>query len=270
MICAQAQALFLGGIGQTSVAAEWAALRRASLLTTVTNVDEVLERHSDFLEACLGDCMLTSPQLLKAVTTLCLVCVQFCTFIQGAGCGVGGASSGSSDSFARSVSRYGLRFTAALLSVLAIIERMARDNNTNKLLNISARRVLRGLLRLVARSVSRYGLRFTAALLSVLAIIERMARDNNTNKLLNISASAAGPRGLLRLVARSVSRYGLRFTAALLSVLAIIERMARDNNTNKLLNISARLNFNTYYAKQLEKFCSDDKLMESEKKSAAS
>ena len=48
----------------------------------VHNVDEVLERHNDFLESCLGDCMLTSPQLLKAVTTLCLVCVQFCTFIQ--------------------------------------------------------------------------------------------------------------------------------------------------------------------------------------------
>ncbi|KAG6448750.1 hypothetical protein O3G_MSEX005703 [Manduca sexta] len=82
--------------------------------------------------------MLTSPQLLKAVTTLCLVCVQFCAFIQDAGCG-GPTSSGSADSFSRSVSRYGLRFTAALLSVLAIIERMARDNNTNKLLNISAR-----------------------------------------------------------------------------------------------------------------------------------
>ncbi|KPJ17181.1 Gamma-tubulin complex component 2 [Papilio machaon] len=69
---------------------------------------------------------------------------------------------------------------------------------------------------------------------------------------------------------RSVSRYGLRFTAALLSVLAIIERMARDNNTNKLLNISARLNFNTYYVKQLEKFCSDDKLLDGEKKQVGS
>ncbi|KAF9412982.1 hypothetical protein HW555_008679 [Spodoptera exigua] len=137
-------------------------------LDKVHNVDEVLERHNDFLESCLGDCMLTSPQLLKAVTTLCLVCVQFCTFIQDAGCG-GTATSGSADSFSRSVSRYGLRFTAALLSVLAIIE-----------------------------------------------------------------------------------------------------RMARDNNTNKLLNISARLNFNTYYVKQLEKFCSDDKLLEAEKKQSAS
>lgn len=107
-------------------------------LDKVHNVDEVLERHNDFLESCLGDCMLTSPQLLKAVTTLCLVCVQFCTFIQDAGCG-GTTTTGSADSFSRSVSRYGLRFTAALLSVLAIIDRMARDNNTNKLLNISAR-----------------------------------------------------------------------------------------------------------------------------------
>lgn len=107
-------------------------------LDKVHNVDEVLERHNDFLESCLGDCMLTSPQLLKAVTTLCLVCVQFCTFIQDPGCG-GPAASGSADSFSRSVSRYGLRFTAALLSVLAIIDRMARDNNTYKLLNIAAR-----------------------------------------------------------------------------------------------------------------------------------
>ncbi|XP_050672625.1 gamma-tubulin complex component 2-like isoform X2 [Leptidea sinapis] len=106
-------------------------------LDKVNNVDEVLERHNDFLESCLGDCMLTSPQLLKAVTTLCLVCVQFCAFIQSAG--YGASTGGSSDSFGRSVSRYGLRFSAALLSVLAIIERMARDNNTNKLLNISAR-----------------------------------------------------------------------------------------------------------------------------------
>ncbi|CAK1551883.1 unnamed protein product [Leptosia nina] len=103
----------------------------------VNNVDEVLDRHNDFLESCLGDCMLTKPQLLKAFTTLLLVCVQFCTFIQE---NTGGTtSSGSADSFSQSVSRYGLRFTAGLLSVLGIIERMARDNTANKLVNISAR-----------------------------------------------------------------------------------------------------------------------------------
>lgn len=107
-------------------------------LDKVNNVDEVLDRHNDFLEACMADCMLTSPPLLRAVTTLCLICVQFCTFIQASSCG-GGNNIGAADSFSNSVYRYGLRFTAALLSVLAIIEKMARDNNTNKLLNISAR-----------------------------------------------------------------------------------------------------------------------------------
>ncbi|XP_061705791.1 gamma-tubulin complex component 2 homolog isoform X2 [Cydia pomonella] len=108
-------------------------------LERVNNVDEVLERHSDFLEQCLGDCMLTSPQLLKAVTTLCQVCVQFCAFIQEPGCGGPGAGGGSADSFSRSVARYSLRFTAALLSVLAITDQMVRDTNANKLLNISSR-----------------------------------------------------------------------------------------------------------------------------------
>ncbi|XP_073965676.1 gamma-tubulin complex component 2-like isoform X2 [Choristoneura fumiferana] len=108
-------------------------------LEKVNNVDEVLERHSDFLEQCLGDCMLTSPQLLKAVTTLCQVCVQFCAFIQEPGCGGPASGGGSADSFSRSVSRYALRFTAALLSVLAITDQMVRDSNANKLLNISSR-----------------------------------------------------------------------------------------------------------------------------------
>ncbi|KAH9641970.1 hypothetical protein HF086_011720 [Spodoptera exigua] len=36
------------------------------------------------------------------------------------------------------------------------------------------------------------------------------------------------------------------------------------------LFIYYRLNFNTYYVKQLEKFCSDDKLLEAEKKQSAS
>ncbi|CAG9563415.1 unnamed protein product [Danaus chrysippus] len=159
-------------------------------MSWVNNVDEVLERHNDFLESCLGDCMLTSPQLLKAVTTLCLVCVQFCTFIQ-------------------EMRKYFV------------------DAELNSMLGTTY--------------------------------------DNDYE-----SAEAVPGSGSADSFSRSVSRYGLRFTAALLSVLAIIERMARDNNTNKLLNISARLNFNTYYVKQLEKFCSDETLLETDKKSGAS
>ncbi|XP_046978316.1 gamma-tubulin complex component 2 homolog isoform X1 [Vanessa cardui] len=137
--------------------------------------------------------MLTSPQLLKAVTTLCLVCVQFCTFMQ-------------------EMHKYFV------------------DAELNSMLGSTYDNI-------------DYSETFTGA---------------------NCGTTTSGSADSF---SRSVSRYGLRFTAALLSVLAYIERMARDNNTNKLLNISARLNFNTYYVKQLEKFCSDDKLLEADKKS---
>ncbi|XP_063636094.1 gamma-tubulin complex component 2 homolog [Cydia splendana] len=80
---------------------------------------------------------------------------------------------------------------------------------------------------------------------------------------------AGGGGGCADSFSRSVSRYALRFTAALLSVLAITDQMVRDTNANKLLNISSRLNFNTYYAKQLEKFCSDDKMLDGDKKAAS-
>jgi gamma-tubulin complex component 2 len=48
----------------------------------VNNVDDVLVCHSDFLDNCLKDCMLTDPALLRTVNKLMAVCVQFCHFIQ--------------------------------------------------------------------------------------------------------------------------------------------------------------------------------------------
>lgn len=114
----------------------WSALIQS--LNKVNNVDEVLERHSDFQESCLGDCMLTSPQLLRAVTSLCSVCVKFCAFIQSTPCG-GANTEPCGESFSRSVARYDLQFTAALLLMLAVVGQLARGNNTSKLLNLMAR-----------------------------------------------------------------------------------------------------------------------------------
>lgn len=34
-------------------------------LANVTTVDQVLSLHNDFLDRCLKDCMLTTPELLK-------------------------------------------------------------------------------------------------------------------------------------------------------------------------------------------------------------
>lgn len=43
----------------------------------VSNIDELLEHHNDFLDRCLEECMLTNPELLKIVSKLMLVCVTF-------------------------------------------------------------------------------------------------------------------------------------------------------------------------------------------------
>jgi hypothetical protein len=48
----------------------------------VNNVDEILACHCDFLDSCLKDCMLTIPPILRTVTKLLSICVEFCQFMQ--------------------------------------------------------------------------------------------------------------------------------------------------------------------------------------------
>jgi hypothetical protein len=47
----------------------------------VVTIDDVLKHHSDFLDACLKECMLTNPYLLKTVTKLLALCSHFSTFM---------------------------------------------------------------------------------------------------------------------------------------------------------------------------------------------
>lgn len=51
-------------------------------LDMVSNVDDVLSYHTDFLNSCLKDCMLTNPDLLKIVHKLMMVCITFSNFVQ--------------------------------------------------------------------------------------------------------------------------------------------------------------------------------------------
>lgn len=53
-----------------------------SNLEAVSNIDDVLAHHSDFLNSCLKECMLMSPKLLKIVHKLMVVCVTFSNFMQ--------------------------------------------------------------------------------------------------------------------------------------------------------------------------------------------
>lgn len=48
----------------------------------VSDVDDVLLIHQDFLEICLHNCMLKSPDLLRSVVKLCNICLNFCKFMQ--------------------------------------------------------------------------------------------------------------------------------------------------------------------------------------------
>ena len=43
----------------------------------VSNVDQVLQIHSDFLSTCLNDCLLSNTQLLSTVKKLLGVCSEF-------------------------------------------------------------------------------------------------------------------------------------------------------------------------------------------------
>ncbi|CAG5121559.1 unnamed protein product, partial [Candidula unifasciata] len=51
-------------------------------MSKVSNVDDVLAFHWDFLDSCLKDCMLTSTELLRIVHKLLVVCVTFSNYVQ--------------------------------------------------------------------------------------------------------------------------------------------------------------------------------------------
>ncbi|XP_059166589.1 gamma-tubulin complex component 2-like isoform X2 [Physella acuta] len=51
-------------------------------MSKVSNVDDVLALHGDFLDSCLKDCMLTSTELLRIVHKLQVVCILFSNYLQ--------------------------------------------------------------------------------------------------------------------------------------------------------------------------------------------
>ncbi|XP_026469507.1 gamma-tubulin complex component 2 homolog [Ctenocephalides felis] len=48
----------------------------------VINVDDLLACHEDFVEATLKNCMITDTALLRIISRLCAVCIEFCDFMQ--------------------------------------------------------------------------------------------------------------------------------------------------------------------------------------------
>ena len=58
----------------------WSSL--VSGITQCSSIDEVLMKHGDFLNCCLHDCLLSSPQLLATVKKLLCVCSDFALYMQ--------------------------------------------------------------------------------------------------------------------------------------------------------------------------------------------
>ena len=51
-------------------------------LRSVSNIDDVLLMHNDFLDKCLRDCMLSSRDVLKTISRLLAICISFTRHIQ--------------------------------------------------------------------------------------------------------------------------------------------------------------------------------------------
>merc|ERR1719245_719534 len=96
----------------------------------VSNVDQVLQIHSDFLSTCLNDCLLSNTQLLSTVKKLLGVCSEFSDFMNQL------ESLEDFEPFEDDVNKFDLRFTSVLVSLLDRISQLARENYNEKMLNI--------------------------------------------------------------------------------------------------------------------------------------
>ena len=123
----------------------------SGLVTSISEcvtVDEVLVKHGDFLNSCLHDCLLSSPQLLATVKKLLCVCSDFAHYMQNL--------TDATEDFVEDIKRYlmnessleegkgmkpflpryDLQFNSVLASLLDRISQLGRDNYNEKVLNI--------------------------------------------------------------------------------------------------------------------------------------
>jgi len=98
-------------------------------LSLCTTVDDVLIKHNDFLDNCLHDCLLSSPQLLTTVKKLLGICSEFSEYMQN-------LRFSSTDDFNQDIARFDLQFNSVLFSLLDKISQLGRDNYNEKVLNI--------------------------------------------------------------------------------------------------------------------------------------
>jgi gamma-tubulin complex component 2 len=97
----------------------------------VNNVDEILACHCDFLDSCLKDCMLTIPPILRTVTKLLSICVEFCQFMQNEKAFQEKPPSPMETvpSFKDQIALFDVQFSVALINLLDQINDLNRDSS---------------------------------------------------------------------------------------------------------------------------------------------
>ncbi|KAG7187912.1 hypothetical protein KM043_013877 [Ampulex compressa] len=105
-------------------------------MSKVSNVDDVLSVHQDLQDSYLKECMLMDPDLLSCITGICVVCIEFCNFIQMEN---GTSTKETAGSFEETIIALDEKFTSVLLRLLNRIYVLGCDNNNEKLVNVLCR-----------------------------------------------------------------------------------------------------------------------------------
>ncbi|XP_012273660.1 gamma-tubulin complex component 2 isoform X2 [Orussus abietinus] len=105
-------------------------------MSKVSNVDDVLSVHQDLQDSYLRQCMLTDPDLLGCIRSLCAVCVEFCDFME---MDSSSHSKLSGSTFEETIVTLDNKFTDILMRLLDRICDLGSDNNNEKLLNVLCR-----------------------------------------------------------------------------------------------------------------------------------
>ncbi|KAK4886580.1 hypothetical protein RN001_002851 [Aquatica leii] len=104
-------------------------------ITKVSNIDEVLSCHCDFLDSCLKDCMLTISNLLNTVTNILAICVKFCKFMQAetnSNIGDNVQDPEKMESFRESVASLNEEFSEALRELLEQINGLNKETSDHE------------------------------------------------------------------------------------------------------------------------------------------
>lgn len=96
----------------------------------VENVDDVLVAHQDFIDRCLENCMLKTPDLLGIVMGMCKVCLSFCALAKNA------MQLKPTDECVREVRKYDTEFSVLLMRLLVRVKNLSYENSNGKFINL--------------------------------------------------------------------------------------------------------------------------------------